>query len=786
MIVDTYTQNGDIHVYARHRDENGEVVEQHDQSFKPYFYVPRDVVEKGYRVEMIIEQFRGSSVEPDTVYHAMDGTELRKIFARHPGDLPKMRQMLNSTYEADLRFKDRWLIDSIQEMPTWKPRKWWYDIECDTGDDSFTTVIAIIDSDLDTPVVFAWADESTNCPYPLTGRSRELIQRKVRDVEYELHLCFSERQLHENFIDFLQERDPDMLIAHAGTFFDIPHLIERIDRPERMSPVGQIRRVKRGEDRYDYTDQPIVGRWQFDTAAPARSGSGFERVWKDSGGGQLPSLKLNDIAEELGLGSKLTEEIEGMDIHNGWREYWTEFVDYCLLDTVLLRGIDESRNVTDFYVEMVRLCGVSIESAANVTNFARGLLHRRTDRKVNTRYRPDEDFKLQGAEVGLELVTGLHEGVAILDYKGLYPSLITGHNLSYETKREGPGPGIKMLSNGTYWDQTEKGLLPQVVDYLFEYRAICKSHMKNAKSAEERSAWNTTQSAVKRVMASLYGMTAHIGFGWADPDIATAITSEGRRCIKLLADVAAREGYETLYGHTDSAFVKVASVEEAQEVASKITDEVQRVTGNEQLIAELETWMSRWLLVKKNRYVGKVDWPEEDSGKLKVAGFEMKASSAAPLSKKLQREVFAMICDGVDEQKVRSHILTHVNAIKDKTVELKEISKTTRLSMPIEEYKTLSGASKAAAFYNNHIARSREEEFGKGDNVKWTYVTDIPRNLPPTDVVAYHEAEDISHLPLDNDTIVNKMIRAVITSAFTTLGWDVGAAVGEVRARRYW
>ena len=70
--------------------------------------------------------------------------------------------------------------------------------------------------------------------------------------------------------------------------------------------------------------------------------------------------------------------------------------------------------------------------------------------------------------------------------------------------------------------------------------------------------------------------------------------------------------------------------------------------------------------------------------------------------------------------------------------------------------------------------------------MKWTYVTDIPRNLPPTDVVAYHEAEDISHLPLDNDTIVNKMIRAVITSAFTTLGWDVGAAVGEVRARRYW
>ena len=79
-----------------------------------------------------------------------------------------------------------------------------------------------------------------------------------------------------------------------------------------------------------------MGRWQFDTAAQAVTGTGFERVWKDSGGGQLPSLKLNDIAETVGLGSKLTEDIEGMDVYNGWYEYWDDFVDYCLLDTHLL------------------------------------------------------------------------------------------------------------------------------------------------------------------------------------------------------------------------------------------------------------------------------------------------------------------------------------------------------------------------------------------------------------------------------------------------------------------
>ena len=143
-------------------------------------------------------------------------------------------------------------------MPEWKPRKWWFDIECDTGDDPFTTVIAVIDSDLDTPVVFAWSDERTNCSYDNTIGLP--YYRKVRDVSYELRLYGSESELHEAFVSFLQERDPDMMIAHAGSFFDIPHLIQRIPNPQRMSPVGQIRRMKRGKDRYDPTDQPIVGR----------------------------------------------------------------------------------------------------------------------------------------------------------------------------------------------------------------------------------------------------------------------------------------------------------------------------------------------------------------------------------------------------------------------------------------------------------------------------------------------------------------------------------------------
>ena len=529
----------------------------------------------------------------DEIYTGLDGTLLWKIEDDNPYNISRIGDMFARSWEADMLFTDQYLIENVAKMPKWKPRKWWYDIECNTGDDNFTTVIAVIDSDLDTPVVFAWADERTNCElrthnHFIHHHTSWLVKnREVRGEKYELRLFKCEKTMYDGFIAFLHERDPDMMIAHAGTFFDIPHMIERLDHiygeggSSKLSPVGVIRYPKKN-DRYYPTDQPIAGRWQFDTAAPAGSGTGFERVWKDSGGGQLPNLKLNTIAEELGLGSKLTEEIDGMTVHNGWYEYWSEFVDYCLLDTVLLRGIDEARNVTDFFVEMVRLCGVSIQSATNVTNFARGLIQRRTHLKAPSRV-ASAKIELKGAEF---IITdnGLYEDVAVIDYKGLYPSLITGHNLCYTTKRDGPGEGIIQLENGSYWDTKTKGILPQVVDYLFDFRAECKQKMRDAETKEERAAWNTTQSAVKRVMASLYGMTAHIGFGWADADIAHTILSEGRRCIRLLDSVATRLGYNVLYGFTDSAFIQVPQ-DDAETLAKRITDSIQEATGNKQLFA---------------------------------------------------------------------------------------------------------------------------------------------------------------------------------------------------------
>ena len=41
--------------------------------------------------------------------------------------------------------------------------------------------------------------------------------------------------------------------------------------------------------------------------------------------------------------------------------------------------------------------------------------------------------------------------------------------------------------------------------------------------------------AVKRLMASFYGVLAFQGFGWADVDLAASITASAREAIRLAA-----------------------------------------------------------------------------------------------------------------------------------------------------------------------------------------------------------------------------------------------------------
>jgi len=66
---------------------------------------------------------------------------------------------------------------------------------------------------------------------------------------------------------------------------------------------------------------------------------------------------------------------------------------------------------------------------------------------------------------------------------------------------------------------------------LKELRNEYKRLMRDAReSGDELEAvkWHNNQMAVKRLMASFYGIVAFQGFGWADVNLAASITASAR------------------------------------------------------------------------------------------------------------------------------------------------------------------------------------------------------------------------------------------------------------------
>jgi len=799
MIVDWYFPDDSFDtpsIYLRTRDAfgnlNEEIINPDDEKhIRPFCWVPKST--PNWQLNRLYSRHPSARIIENKTAIGIDDEPLMKLEVDKPNELYEIKQLM-PTYEADLNYKEQILLQLYPDkVPDFHPRVWYFDLEWDTKED-FTSVMAVVDSDLETPVVFAWADETTNCPYddeyyPTTWTPK--YQRTVRDIAYQLHHYKSEAEMHEGFINFLHERDPDILVAHALMWADLPHLIRRLEEPDQLSPLNQVIRPFKNEG-YQDTQQPIKGRLCWDSAAHWQSGSGFETLWQKSGRGQLPNRKLNTIAELLDLGSKLTEEIEGMTVHNGWYEYWDDFVDYCLLDTTLLRDISNRLNAIEFFVAMQQLCGVSWESTHNVTRYFRGLVGRRTEKKAKSASKVKREA-LKAAHIP-DPIPGRHEGVAAVDYASLYPNIITSDNLCFTTKRSGPGPNIKTLGNGTHWDQTKKGLLPSIVDEMLELRREYKKKMKEAKTPEERLGYDMLQTAAKVAVNALYGMTGmkSIQGMWVDNDIASSITFRGREAIHHLLKESEEQGFKSLYGHTDSAFIQVP-FDEAQALAEHLTKTAKEMLDLPYMDVELEAYFDYWITASvKNRYFGYKVWPESEKGQLKVTGYAIKASSSAPITKRIQSVAMKLIGHGADEEEVSSTLRKISLEVKNGTIPLADIIQSTRLTKPPHEYDKPTPGAKAAMHYNEHI---KGDKWKKGDSVSWTYIANtgtlpdyftIKGEKKRTQFMAFRDIDELDSVVIDWEKILDVLVKKKLKRLYESVGWDIAIAAGDIVPETYW
>ena len=522
--------------------ENGE--KKHEiVPFRPYFYVKEDSAEPfEYRPTKYIsrefEYIRGNWIN-------LNNEPLKKVIVETSHDVRKARDLFGETYEADVPFHFRYCVDELDEMPEYKMRKWYWDMEWQQGGEHHDQLTTIVVYDNYDELYYQWAwfpDYKGNDNYRFDN----------------------EKDMIESFLNTMIVKDPDMLIAWFGHFADLPKLFERacavgLD-PRIISPTATVKGVKSVKDGYEFKysekgfspiEQPIGGRitLSLDLA--------FERQWNDSQRGTLPSLSLDYIGETVLDKKKLVSE-KFPDTNEFYRRAWLEdtetYLQYALRDVELMVEIDETNFCSEAILSLQRLLKAPFDACFYASHMGSIYFMRNAWWKAPTGNKVDKRQEYEGAMIYDPLsegTNGLHLNVAAFDFAGLYPSMMIARNISWETKSEEPTEfAVNILTprdfsetsreQMLYYKTDKLGLLPRAVLELKELRNEYKRLMREARETNngEYAKWYNNQMAVKRLMASFYGIVAFQGFGWADVDLAASITASAREAIRLAAFAA--------------------------------------------------------------------------------------------------------------------------------------------------------------------------------------------------------------------------------------------------------
>ena len=152
-------------------------------------------------------------------------------------------------------------------------------------------------------------------------------------------------------------------------------------------------------------------------------GTGFERVWKDS----VPQLWATTKSHWTRC-IRLRWQIRH-GCFTGWTERFDDYCDYCI-QTLYYSNEWMRKPRFEFLHVITGICGVTFTSCHNVTRSPVAYLVTHIGRHLPM---PTLKNGIMRACIPPPK-PGRYEGVACVDYKGLYPSIILSHNLSWKPK----------------------------------------------------------------------------------------------------------------------------------------------------------------------------------------------------------------------------------------------------------------------------------------------------------------------------------------------------------------
>jgi len=535
------------------KNNKGKTILIQDKTFKPYFFVePKNITK--YKKKLEKHNFKqGKILKVETVEKQFFGEKkkLLKITVENPRDVYNIRNVIKAwpenkeEYEYAISFYQRYLIDKQIKPMSWK---------CKTKPKLKILAFDIEMMEQNGKEVIIMVSFATNTGFKRVITTWEGKAKSTETVD-------NEKTLLERFIQIINEQDPDFIVTFNGDNFDFPNLKDAAEKHKLDIRIGRdnsnIRLVRRGR----ISSTKIRGRVHIDLY------NFIDHILSTSMKTEV--LTLDAVAEEL-LGLK-KRDLSWKDIREAWgsKAGLEKLSDYCLWDSQLTLKLAEQLLPQVFALS--RLTGTIpfdtgryYYSQLDEAYLMRQAFKQKILIPNNPKQKEIMKRRMRPAYTGgfvIEPKKGIHPDIIVFDFKSLYPTVIITHNLSPETpidcrhkecKKNKP-PGAEH-----HFCKKTKGFIPRNLEGIIKERIKIKDKMKKLKKDSlEFKSLDNQQYALKIIANSLYGYMGFFSAKWYCYLCAATAAQWGRFYIKKIIEMAKKEGFEIIYGDTDSLMVRI-------------------------------------------------------------------------------------------------------------------------------------------------------------------------------------------------------------------------------------
>ncbi|HDD25779.1 MAG TPA: DNA polymerase II, partial [Acidilobales archaeon] len=474
------------------------------------------------------------------------------------------------------------------------------------------------------------------------------------------------------FINFVLEYDPDIIVGYNSNGFDWPYLLERAKVNGIVLDVGRVKGVEPRTSTYGHISVP--GRLNVDLYDFA------EEI------GEVKIKSLEIVAEYLGV-MKREERvlIPWYELYKYWDDPKKRplLLKYSLDDVNSTYGIAEK--ILPFAIQLSNLTGLPLDQvgAASVGFRLEWYLMRAAysfDELIPNRV--ERGYETYRGAIVLAPLKGVHQNIAVLDFSAMYPNIMIKYNIGPDTFVESEEEceiygGCYIAPEVRYMFRKEPpGFYKLVLETLLKLRKAIREEMKKLDpSSPEYRVLNERQKALKILANASYGYMGWPGARWYFKPGAEAVTAWGRQTITKAIEIAKSLGLKVIYGDTDSLFVRYD-----KELIDKFIRLIHEKLGLEIKIDKV--YKRVFFTEAKKRYIGLT----EDGG-IDIVGFEAVRGDWAELAKEVQEKVAYIILMEGKVSKAVDYVRDVIKKLQSGAIPVEKLIIWKTLTKPISEYE---------------------------------------------------------------------------------------------------